>query len=149
MTDNPTVHDVRLFPKTDLDGTTVTNEDLGLPGPLRTLAWAMVIDDGARVGVHMLIDSHDLDACGRLALRIAPAHLGHPLTSGIFAVTTSSIENAKVGTYPEPAEVTDTIAELAGPNNVRVVEPSGHPSAASRPVVDLGAHAGRRSSSPR
>lgn len=115
MINSPTVHDVRLFPKTDLDGTTATSADLELDGPLRTLAWAMVIDDDARVGVHMLIDSHGLDACARLALRIAPVHLGHPLTSGMWAVTTSGIENAKVGIYPEPAEVAETIAELDPP----------------------------------
>ena len=111
----PTVHDVRLFPKVELDGTTVTSADLELPGPLRTLAWAVVVDDAARMGVHMLLDSHDIDACAALALRIAPAHLGHPLTSGMWAVTTSRIENAVVGTYPEPALVADTVAELDPP----------------------------------
>ena len=67
-----TVHDVRLFPKCPLDGTTATSAGLELPGPLRTLAWTAVIDDAATSGVHMLIDSHDVHACAAVALRIAP-----------------------------------------------------------------------------
>ena len=98
-----TVHDVRLFPKCPLDGTTATSADLELPGPLRTLAWAAVIDDAATFGVHMLIDSHDVHACAAVALRTAPAHLGRSLTSGIWFVTTSRIDAATVGTYPVPA----------------------------------------------
>jgi hypothetical protein len=50
-----------LFPKTSLDGTTVTSADLELPGTLRTLAWVVVLDDAARMGLHLLIDSHDID----------------------------------------------------------------------------------------
>jgi hypothetical protein len=119
---SPTVHDVRLFPKTSLDGTTATSADLELPGPLRTLAWAVVLDDAASVGVHMLIDSHDLNACGELALQIAPAHLGHPLTTGIWAVTTNDIANAKVGTYPEPAMVANTVAEIDAPEASSTIE---------------------------
>ena len=120
----PTVHDVRLFPKTSLDGTTVTSADLELPGPLRTLTWAVVLDDAASFGVHMLIDSHDLNACGQLALRIAPAHLGHPLTTGIWAVTATCIEDAKVGTYPEPAMVAETAAEVHAPDLRWIVDNS-------------------------
>ena len=112
----PTVHEVRLFPKTSLDGFTATSADLELPGPLRTLAWAVVLDDAASFGVHMLIDSHDRNTCGELALRIAPAHLGHPMTTGIWDVTTSDIADAKVGTYPEPAMVAETAAEIDTPD---------------------------------
>ena len=57
------VHDVRLFPKCPLDGTTATSADLELPGPVRTLAWAGVIDDAAPFGVHILIDSDDVPGC--------------------------------------------------------------------------------------
>jgi hypothetical protein len=70
----------------------------------------MVIDDAARFGVHMLIDSHEIAECARLALRAAPAHLGHALTSGVWAVTTGRIDDAVVGTYPVPAEVAETVA---------------------------------------
>jgi hypothetical protein len=98
-----TVHDVRLFPKCPLNGTTSTSADLCLPGPLRTLAWTAVIDDAATHGVHMLIDSHDVHACAAVALRIAPLHLGRSLTSGVWFVTTTHIEAATVGTYPVPA----------------------------------------------
>ena len=97
------VHDVRLFPKCPLDGTTATSADLELPGPLRTLAWAGVIDDAAPCGVHMLIDSHDVRDCATVALRVAPHHLGRSLTSGLWFVTTSRIDVAIVGTYPVPA----------------------------------------------
>ena len=109
---SPTICEARLFPKVDLDGTTATSADLGLDGPLRTLAWAVVLDDAASVGVHLLIDSHDVHACAEVALRAAPAHLGRPLTSGMWAVTTTRIDDAVVGTYPEPAVVADTVAEL-------------------------------------
>jgi hypothetical protein len=44
-----------LFPKTSLDGTTVTSADLELPGTLRTLAWVVVLDDAARMGLHLLM----------------------------------------------------------------------------------------------
>lgn len=98
-----TVHDVRLFPKCPLDGTTATSADLELPGPLRTLAWAGVIDDAASCGVHMLIDSHDLPGCAAMALRVALRHLGRSLTSGLWFVTTSRMDVAMVGTYPVPA----------------------------------------------
>ena len=97
------VHDVRLFPKCPLDGTTATSADLELPGPVRTLAWAGVIDDAAPFGVHILIDSDDVPGCATVALRIAPRHLGRSLTSGIWFVTTSRIEAATIGTYPVPA----------------------------------------------
>jgi hypothetical protein len=98
-----TVHDVRLFPKCPLDGSTATSADVGLPGPLRTLAWTAVIDDAATLAVHTLIDSHDVHACAAVALRIAPLHLGRSLTSGIWFVTTTRIDAATVGTYPVPA----------------------------------------------
>jgi hypothetical protein len=48
-----TVHDVRLFPKCPLNGSTATSADLGLLGPLRTMAWTAVIDDAATLGVHI------------------------------------------------------------------------------------------------
>ena len=96
---SPTVCDVRLMAKVDLDGTTATSADLDLPGPLRTLAWAMVIDDAADDGVHFLIDSHDVDACATAALELAPRYLRRALTAGLWAVTTDRIENATVGTY--------------------------------------------------
>jgi hypothetical protein len=104
-----------LFPKTSLDGTTVTSADLELPGTLRTLAWVVVLDDAARMGLHLLIDSHDIDERARLGLRIAPAHLGHELTSGMWAVTTTCIVDAVVGTYPVPSEAVDTFAEINAP----------------------------------
>jgi len=140
----PTVYDIRLTPKTPLDGTTVTSADLELPGPLRTLAWAVVLDDASSIAVHMLIDSHDLNACGEVALRVAPAHLGHPLTTGIWAVTTNDIANAKVGTYPEPALVADTVAELDMPDTRWKVE---HPTNAWRSRSEHGESRHRSSAS--
>jgi hypothetical protein len=109
------VHDIRLFPKGPLDGTTAMSVDLDLPGPLRTLAWAAVIDDAAPWAVHMLIDSHDVDACAAMALRIAPYHLGRRLTSGVWFVTVSTITAATVGTYPVPTRSGREEPDLAEP----------------------------------
>jgi hypothetical protein len=60
-------------------------------------------------------DSHDIDECARLALHVAPAHLGHTLTTGTWAVTTGRIDEAAVGTYPVPAHVAETAADVDAP----------------------------------
>lgn len=62
-----------------------------------------MIDDAATLGVHMLIDSHDVHACAAVVQRIAPLHLGRSLTRGVWFVTTTRIEAATVGIYPVPA----------------------------------------------
>ncbi len=78
---SPSVHEVRLFPKT---GSRRDNgHDVALDGPLRTLTWAMGIEDAASVGVHMLIDSHDANEAPNWRCASHPptwairSHLGH------------------------------------------------------------------------
>ncbi len=129
-----TVHDVRLFPKCPLDGTTATSADLELPGPLRTLAWAGVIDVAATCGVHMLIDSHDVHGCAAVALRIAPRHIGHPLTSGIWFVTTNRIDAAIVGTYPVPARAMLGRRDLDEPVAAVLADAARHLNGCALPV---------------
>jgi hypothetical protein len=109
--------EARWTPREPWDGGTCLSDELGLPGPVRALAWVIIADTAINEDLHLL---YDCPAPHAITHTFRDAHRWLTLTTGTIVATRGDITDAtqtQTATYrPTPDTPGDTIIDIPMPN---------------------------------